>query len=257
MRLLPVDQSRPCRWSSRTVQGEEAVMSLRPVATCMVLAASPILAFDIAWAQLGRTSVVPAQDAVNLDMLDVTASGMPAQRGLNLATPDRSASRLGLTPLQTPASIDVIFSEVLRECGQFTVNEAVPQNGVGIVSTASPGSGNSAFSSRGFVGTNSAMSLYDGGRLYSMTKSALLASTRRMARDLGPHDLTTNLVQRGGTGTDMNPADGAQSNGVRALPPLGRYGTPEDVTAAVTFLASPAARQITGSVYIVDGGLNA
>ena len=55
----------------------------------------------------------------------------------------------------------------------------------------------------------------------------------------------------------MNPADGEQADGLRALTPLGRYGNPQDVAAAVTFLASPAARQITGTVVTVDGGLNA
>ena len=98
---------------------------------------------------------------------------------------------------------------------------------------------------------------FPGVTVYSMTKSALLAFTRGLARELGPRDITANLVQPGGTDTDMNPADGAQSDGIRALTPLGRYGTPEDVATTVTFLASPAARQITGSVVTVDGGLNA
>ncbi len=90
-----------------------------------------------------------------------------------------------------------------------------------------------------------------------MTKSALLAFTRGLARELGPRDITVNLVQPGGTDTDMNPAAGSQADEIRGLTPLGRYGTPEDVAAAVTFLASPAARQITGSAVTVDGGLNA
>ena len=56
----------------------------------------------------------------------------------------------------------------------------------------------------------------------------------------------------------MNPAEGgAQADAIRALTALGRYGTPDDVAAAVAFLASPAARQISGSVLTVDGGLNA
>ncbi len=42
----------------------------------------------------------------------------------------------------------------------------------------------------------------------------------------------------------------------RALIPLGRYGEPQDVAAAVAFLASPAARHITGTILTVDGGLN-
>jgi len=98
---------------------------------------------------------------------------------------------------------------------------------------------------------------FPGVTVYSMTKSALLAFTRGLARELGPHDVTVNLVQPGATDTDMNPADGELADGLRAMTPLGRYGNPEDVAAAVTFLASPAARQITGTIVTVDGGLNA
>ncbi|MFF8799325.1 MULTISPECIES: SDR family oxidoreductase [unclassified Methylobacterium] len=98
---------------------------------------------------------------------------------------------------------------------------------------------------------------FPGVTVYSMTKSALLAFTRGLARELGPRDITVNLVQPGGTDTDMNPAEGAQADGIRSLTALGRYGTPDDVAAAVAFLVSPAARQISGSVVTVDGGLNA
>jgi 3-oxoacyl-[acyl-carrier protein] reductase len=98
---------------------------------------------------------------------------------------------------------------------------------------------------------------FAGSTLYSMTKSALLAFTRGLARDLGPGDVTVNLVQPGPIDTDMNPADGAMADGIRAHTALGRYGTPDDIGATVAFLASPAARQITGSVITVDGGLNA
>lgn len=93
--------------------------------------------------------------------------------------------------------------------------------------------------------------------VYSVTKSAQVALTRGLARELGPRDITVNLVQPGGTDTDMNPAVGEHADALRALTALGRYNEPEDVAAAVSFLASPAARQITGTAITVDGGLNA
>ncbi|NKK81984.1 SDR family NAD(P)-dependent oxidoreductase [Rhizobium leguminosarum] len=96
----------------------------------------------------------------------------------------------------------------------------------------------------------------DTGTVYFMTKSALHSFTRGLARELGSRDITVNLVQPGSTDTDMNPANGDFADFQRALIPLGRYGEPEDVAAAVAFLASPAAKHITGTILTVDGGLN-
>ena len=93
--------------------------------------------------------------------------------------------------------------------------------------------------------------------VYAMTKSALNSLTRGLARDLGPRGITVNLVHPGPTDSDMNPADGEQADAQRQLIATGHYGTPEDVAAAVTFLASPAAGQISGTGLDVDGGLNA
>lgn len=96
-----------------------------------------------------------------------------------------------------------------------------------------------------------------GVTVYSATKSAQLSLACGLARELGPRGITVNVVQPGATNTDMNPADGAMADGLRAITPLGRYGEPADIAAAVTFLASPAAKQITGTVLTVDGGSNA
>ena len=93
--------------------------------------------------------------------------------------------------------------------------------------------------------------------VYSMTKSALNSLTRGLARDLGPRGITVNLVHPGPTNSDMNPEDGEQADSQRQLIALGHYGQPEDIAAAVTFLASPAAGQISGTGLDVDGGLNA
>ncbi|VXB15596.1 SDR family NAD(P)-dependent oxidoreductase [Massilia sp. 9I] len=93
------------------------------------------------------------------------------------------------------------------------------------------------------------------GTVYYMTKSALQSFARGLAHELGARDITSNLVQPGSTDTDMNPANGESSDFQRGLMPLGRYAEPADIAATVAFLASPAARHITGTVVTVDGGL--
>jgi NAD(P)-dependent dehydrogenase (short-subunit alcohol dehydrogenase family) len=90
-----------------------------------------------------------------------------------------------------------------------------------------------------------------------MSKSALLSFTRGLARELGPQEITVNLVQPGPIDTDMNPVDGELARTVSGFTALGRYGKTADIGAAVAFLASPAANFITGSALTVDGGFNA
>jgi len=86
--------------------------------------------------------------------------------GLNLNVPSPTGSRLNLTPLETPASIEVIPGQTIKERGQTSVDDAVTQNATGFTSTASPGNGWNSLGTRGFVGNSSVMRLYDGTRLY-------------------------------------------------------------------------------------------
>ena len=108
------------------------------------------------------------------------------------------------------------------------------------------------------IGSNMAERVaFPGLTVYAMTKSALVAFTRGLARELGPRGITANLVQPGPIDTDLNPSDGELADVNRSLTALGRYGAPADVASVVAFLASPAAGYVTGSVVTVDGGYNA
>jgi 3-oxoacyl-[acyl-carrier protein] reductase len=93
--------------------------------------------------------------------------------------------------------------------------------------------------------------------VYALTKSALTAFSQGLARELGPSDITVNVVQPGSIDTDMNPAHGPFGEILRSITALGRYGTVEDIANIVTFLASPKAQYITGTALTVDGGANA
>jgi 3-oxoacyl-[acyl-carrier protein] reductase len=92
---------------------------------------------------------------------------------------------------------------------------------------------------------------------YSATKSTIVGYTKGTAWDLAPRNITVNVVQPGSVDTDMNPADGEFAPALNQITALGRYGRPEEIAAAIAFLASPAASYITGAVLNVDGGLNA
>jgi 3-oxoacyl-[acyl-carrier protein] reductase len=93
---------------------------------------------------------------------------------------------------------------------------------------------------------------------YSATKAAVAAYTRGWARDLGPRGITVNVVEPGPIDTDMNRDDEREFVQVlKGGTALGRYGRPEEVGAAVAFLASGAASYITGATLAVDGGYNA
>ena len=98
---------------------------------------------------------------------------------------------------------------------------------------------------------------FPGMTLYALTKSAHLAFTRGLARELGPENITVNLVQPGPIDTELNPADGEFAEVNRGLVALGRYGTADELAEVVIFLASPAASYVTGSVITADGGFNA
>jgi 3-oxoacyl-[acyl-carrier protein] reductase len=92
--------------------------------------------------------------------------------------------------------------------------------------------------------------------VYAATKSALVAFTKGLARELGPKEITVNLVQPGSIDTEMNPATGPYET-LRQFMALGRYGEAEDIANAMAFLASPRAKYITGSTLTADGGANA
>ena len=81
--------------------------------------------------------------------------------------------------------------------------------------------------------------------------------TKGAARDLAPRKITVNVVQPGAVDTDMNPATGDLAAVLNAATALGRYGRPEEIAAAIAFLASPGASYITGTTLDVDGGFNA
>jgi len=91
---------------------------------------------------------------------------------------------------------------------------------------------------------------------YSAAKAGLIGLTKSVARELASRNITVNAVAPGFVDTEMTRELGTVViEQALSQVPLGRLGKPEDVAAAVAFLASPEAAYITGQVLGVDGGL--
>lgn len=98
--------------------------------------------------------------------------------------------------------------------------------------------------------------LFPGTADYAATKAAIIGYSKGAARDLGPRNITVNVVQAGIMPTDMaaTSAEGLP-DAVLDLHPIRRIATLEEVAAAVIYLAGPDASYITGSTLDVNGGV--
>jgi NAD(P)-dependent dehydrogenase (short-subunit alcohol dehydrogenase family) len=96
-----------------------------------------------------------------------------------------------------------------------------------------------------------------GGTPYSVSKAGVLALMRGLALEYAPRNVRVNAVSPGFMDTPMgsrNLSDPAFRRSMEAGIPLGRISAPDDVAAAIEFLLSPSARDITGREVVVDAG---
>lgn len=91
---------------------------------------------------------------------------------------------------------------------------------------------------------------------YAAAKAGMLGFTKSLAREVGSRGITVNCVAPGFIDTDMTRALGEPERAALLQGiPLGRFGQAEEIAAAVTFLASPAAGYITGETLSINGGM--
>jgi 3-oxoacyl-[acyl-carrier protein] reductase len=91
---------------------------------------------------------------------------------------------------------------------------------------------------------------------YAAAKAGVIGFTRSLAREVGSRNITVNAIAPGFIDTDMTRAlDDTQRSALAAGIPLGRLGSPDDIAAAVLFLAGPSGAYVTGQTLHINGGM--
>jgi len=128
----------------------------------------------IVWA-LAQAGAAQAQEAADNDAPDTNIIVVTARPDELLTTPAETGSRLGLTPLETPASVFVLDGDSLRARGDFLVIDAVTR-APGVSNAGNPGNGGTSLAMRGFDGQGSVLQLFDGLRLFPVASTVTFPS---------------------------------------------------------------------------------
>jgi len=238
----------------------------RAIALAMAAEGAAVAAADIDAAAAQRTAAAAAGGnrrtvAIEADCGDVASiDAMVTRTVAELGRLDVIVNNAGVTRYAyimdlTEADWDRIHrvnAKGVFFCLQRAAREMIPRGGGRIINMAS-------ISGRGYAGASNAA--------YAASKGAVIALTKMAAQQLGRHNINVNAICPGITRTELgarNAVTRAAERGVsveelyaqqEAGIPIGRANTPEDIAAMAVFLASPAARNITGQCYNVDGGL--
>jgi 3-oxoacyl-[acyl-carrier protein] reductase len=91
---------------------------------------------------------------------------------------------------------------------------------------------------------------------YAASKAAILALTLSTAREMASRNITANAIAPGFIPTELTSSLAEQQrNYLLENTPIGRFGKPEEIAAAINFFCSPEAAYITGQILCVDGGM--
>lgn len=108
-----------------------------------------------------------------------------------------------------------------------------------------------------FISSVSGIGGQAGQANYSASKAGLIGLARSLAKEFASRNITVNVVAPGPIETDMlAELDESQIDSMLAVVPMGRVGSPDELAAAIEFLASEDAGYVTGTVLPVDGGLS-
>ena len=200
---------------------------------------------------LGVKSLALAADITSRTEVERAIGGILAQWGqldivVNNAGWDKMQPFLESDEAVWEKIIAVNFKGLLH-----VLKAAIPQ----MIQRGSGGSVINIASDAGRVGSS-------GEAVYAGTKGAIIAFGKTLARELARHGITVNAVCPGITETPLlqgireeSPRNAKVIEAIGRAIPLGRVGQPDDIAAAVVFLASPEANYITGQTLSVSGGL--
>lgn len=163
--------------------------------------------------------------------------------GIDILVNNAGITRDGLLLRMSEADWDAVFDLNLRSA--FLLTQKVAR----IMLKARSGSVINVVSVVGQIGNAGQVN-------YTAAKAGLEAFTKSCARELASRQIRVNAVAPGYIDTEMTQSLQAETRDVLlARVPLGRAGTPEEVAAVILFLASDAARYVTGQIWRVDGGM--
>lgn len=146
-----------------------------------------------------------------------------------------------------PSPVDAFDQDAYRAI--FDVNVIAPH---GLLSAALPYLG--AGAAIVCISSVNAVLPPKGAAMYGASKAALDLWTRAMAKELGPRGIRVNAVAPGAVNRPEDPRDAALTQAFVDLTALGRLATPDDIAAAVRYLAGEQSACVTGEVLTVSGG---
>ncbi len=193
---------------------------------------------------LGRKAWAHAVDVSDASAVNAVAEQTLAETGkLDVLVNNAGVTRDGLLMRMSDTDWDAVLDTNLK--GAFLVTKAfsramIKQRSGRIINISSVS---------GLIGNA-------GQCNYAASKAGLIGFTQSLARELASRSITVNAIAPGFIETDMTAVlNGAMRAELLKRIPLGGFGRPEDIAAAALFLASSAARYVTGQVLTVDGGM--